>query len=95
MRCAIKYSYDKTFYEQTLEAWGEMQSIGEDPCYKENELNAENKVIFNAYKVAMDDAITNYETLHEDNEQEVEKFKDLCAGDVCLLLFSLLDEQEG
>lgn len=93
MRCALKYDDEIRFAEQKVEAWGELQSLAEEPSYKEAELSEEDFAIFTAYKMAMDDAIDNFEAYSETG-YDVDVFKRMCAGSICELLFSLLDEQE-
>lgn len=94
MRCALRYDEDQLFADQKVEAWGELQSLSEEPCYKETELNKANAKYFYAYKCGIDDAIGDFTCLIDEDEESVEHFKDLCAGSVCEMLFSLLDEQE-
>lgn len=92
MRCALRYDDETRFAEQKVSAWGELQSLAEEPSYKEAELSKENSAIFTAYKMAMDDAVDNYEACSEAG-YDVDVFKRMCAGSICELLFSLLDEQ--
>jgi hypothetical protein len=92
MRCSLKYNKEQHFNEQMVEAWGEMQSVNDEPSYKESDLNKENALYFRAYKLAMDSAIGLFGIIHEEEELR-EEFEAMCAGDICMLLFSLLDEQ--
>lgn len=93
MRCALMYDVNEFFSEQKVAAWGEMQSLTEEPSYKETDLDEKNALYFTAYKSAMDDAIINYNECL-DKDFVTEEFKKLCAGSICELLFSLIDEQE-
>ena len=36
MRCALSYDENKELMDQKVAAWGEMQSLEEDPVYKED-----------------------------------------------------------
>lgn len=36
MRCALSFDENKELMDQKVAAWGEMQSLEEDPVYKED-----------------------------------------------------------
>lgn len=93
MRCALKYDDELRFAEQKVSSWGELQSLAEEPSYKEAELSKGNAIAFMAYKMAMDDAIDNYEACSE-ADYDIDVFKRMCAGSICEMLFSILDEVE-
>lgn len=35
MRCALSFDEDKSLIDQKVSSWGEMQSMKEEPAYKE------------------------------------------------------------
>lgn len=103
MRCALKYDEEKDFSDQIVSAWGVMQSLNDDPCYKESDLNEENRKWFDAYKFGVDDSIHMLECYLEncdlfatdDIEDCVNEFKDICSAEICEMLYTLIDDQEG
>lgn len=101
MRCALKYDDEKMFGEQVVEAWGEMQSLNEQPIYKESELNKANALYFHGYKNAIDDAFNTLQFMIEeefdedtDRDDFLEAVKASLAAEICMNLFSILDGQE-
>lgn len=38
MRCALSFDEDKDLIDQKVAAWGEMQSLKEEPCYREEDI---------------------------------------------------------
>lgn len=97
MRCELKYDSELPFADQSVDAWGENQSVGKDePCYKESELNTSNYVFFTHYKQALDDAYGEFEAMFEceyESEITCREFKDRLSRALCLVLFSLIDSQ--
>lgn len=62
MRCALKFDEDKNLSEQMLSAWGEMQSLKEDPAYKEENIkDGKDRGFMEGYKAALDDVFNNLE----------------------------------
>ena len=60
MRCALSYDENKDLTDQKLSAWGEMQSLEEDPAYKEEDIKDEKeREYFFGYKMAVDDMCKN------------------------------------
>lgn len=51
MRCALNFDSEKDLVEQDLSAWGEYQSLSEEPSYKEIDIVSEReKNFFKGYK---------------------------------------------
>lgn len=97
MRCAIDFDENKPLMDQNIRAWGEMQSLDEEPAYKEEDItDKRDKDYLFGYKCAFDDAdsILNYfvaaELITEEQLEEIERH--MC-GYLCMMLFSILDEQ--
>ena len=95
MRCAISYDDEKHLMEQDVNAFSEMQSLQEAPAYREADITEEgDKEFFRGYKMAVDDLHKNIANLIEDEELTEEQGKELkryMDGDLCMLLFSILD----
>ena len=105
MRCAVDYDDEKMFMEQNINAWGEMQSLKEEPCYREEDIKDKlDKEFFRGYKLAMDNVYTalnnmgyycddaeNKNMCFNDFEEDLKRSLD---GDLCMVLFSILDNQE-
>lgn len=98
MRCALCVNENETLFDQEVSAWGEMQGMDEEPAYKESDIkDIEDKYFFMGFKMACDETIYDLELLLEDNEncaEIVDDFKSFIYGDVCMQLFSILDNQE-
>ena len=97
MRCALQYVSDKPLNEQSINAWGEMQSLKETPCYREEDIKDEKEQeYFKGYKMAVDDFCTILdnqvfdEVITEEQSDEIQKF---LPGELAMLLFSILDNQ--
>lgn len=97
MRCAIDFDENKPLMEQNVSAWGEMQSLKEEPSYKESDIKDEkDKEFFKGYKSALDDVcnvLDNFvmdERISEDNSLDIQQW---LAGELCMQLFSILDNQ--
>lgn len=99
MRCELKYDSELPFADQSVDAWGEYQQVEkDDPCYKETDLNTSNYVFFSHYKQALDDAYGEFEAMFEqeyESEITCREFKDRLSRALCLLLFSLIDDQDA
>lgn len=100
MRCALRYDPAEEFVNQTVSAWGEMQSLNEEPSYKETDLNRGNRTFFRGYKMAMDEAVASlrnalfdYTDEDTDDSEILQGFIENVTADICMALFSLLDEQ--
>ena len=98
MRCAIDFDENKLLMEQNVRAWGEMQSLKEEPNYREEDIRDERaKNFFQGYKMALDDVCAVLGCCVEDgtiSEEDSEEIQGLMGGDLCELLFSILDNQE-
>lgn len=99
MRCALSFDENKELTEQKLSAWGEMQSLEEDPGYKEEDIKDEKqKEYFFGYKMACDEFCKNLDNAVEDemiSEEASEHLQALMSGELAMQLFSILDYQEG
>lgn len=97
MRCALCWNEDKALADQSVSAWGELQSLKETPSYKEADIrDSGDRRYFHGYKAAIDDVVTDVEELKEGNEISDETYEWLMhvlAGKVAMLLFSILDSQ--
>lgn len=94
MRCDLDYDPEKMFSEQKVEAWGVMQSLTEEPCYREEDIKDPlNLLYFRGYKAAVDESIVALSEILFDDIGSIEEFKEWCAANICMLLFSILDEQ--
>ena len=98
MRCALSYDENKDLIDQKLSAWGEMQSLEEDPAYKEEDIKDEKeREYFLGYKTACDEICKDIDNLVEDemmSEEASEHIQTLMAGSLAMQLFSILDNQE-
>lgn len=97
MRCAVDFDESKPLYEQEVKAWGEMQSLNEEPSYKESDIKDEReKEFFKGYKFAFD-AVCNILGCLEDEEDLTGEQKDeieiRMSGELCMMLFSILDNE--
>ena len=98
MRCALSFDENKDLVEQKLSAWGEMQSLEEDPAYKEEDIKDEKqKECFIGYKMACDEFCKDLDGMVEDemiSEEASDHLQALIAGSLAMQLFSILDYQE-
>lgn len=98
MRCALSFDENKDLTEQKLSAWGEMQSLEEDPGYKEEDIKDEKqKEYFFGYKMACDEFCKNLDNAVEDemiSDEASEHLQALMSGELAMQLFSILDYQE-
>jgi len=98
MRCALSFDENKDLIEQNLAAWGEMQSLKDEPAYKEEEItDNEDKAFFRGVKMAMDAVIVDLENAVVDeiiSKDANEHLQSLIAGELAMHLFSILDNQE-
>ena len=98
MRCAISYDKELDFSQQKVKAWGEMQSLTEEPSYKEEDIEKEtDKAFFHGFKCGIDEAVHDLDMLVEDGELDEETRDTLVTyfeGEVVMNLFSILDRQE-
>lgn len=97
MRCAIKIDKNIALADQEVKAWGEMQSLEEEPVYKESDIEEEkDKKFFFGYKCSMDDTWAELDNLvfdEEITEEQASKVKERMKGSLCKVLFELLDSQ--
>lgn len=98
MRCALCFDEEKELIDQSLSAWGEMQSLDEDPCYKEEDIKDEkDSAFFRGVKAAMDSVCVDLDNAVEDemiSEEASEHLQLLMSGKLAMHLFSILDNQE-
>ncbi|MCR4739167.1 MAG: hypothetical protein K5886_02770 [Lachnospiraceae bacterium] len=98
MRCALSYDKNKDLIDQKLSAWGEMQSLEEDPAYKEEDIKDEKeREYFLGYKMACDEICKDIDNIVEDemmSEEASDHLQALMAGSIAMQLFSILDNQE-
>ena len=97
MRCALKWDEEKDLIDQKLSAWGEMQSLTEEPHYKEDDIkNEKDKEFFFGFKMAFDfvcnilDNMVSDEEITEEISEEIQKY---FPGELAMQLFSILDHQ--
>ena len=98
MRCALRFDENKELMDQKVAAWGEMQSLEEDPAYKEEDIKDEKeREYFLGYKMACDEICKDIDNLVEDemmSEEASDHLRALMAGSIAMHLFSILDNQE-
>lgn len=98
MRCALSYDKENDFSQQKISAWGEMQSLEEEPCYKEEDIESEtDRAYFHGFKCGIDEALHDIDMLVEDGNIEAEQKEELLpffTGELAMQLFSILDHQE-
>lgn len=98
MRCALSFDKNKDLVEQKLSAWGEMQSLEEEPAYKEEDIKDEKeKEYFAGYKMACDKFCMDLDNMVEDemiSKEASDHLQALMAGSLAMQLFSILDYQE-
>ena len=93
MRCALDFDENKPLFDQNVNAWGEMQSLSEEPSYREEDIKDDkDKEFFRGYKYACDE-ICNYLEDLDDNELSND-IQTCMAGNIAMQLFSILDNQE-
>lgn len=98
MRCALSFDENKMLIEQKVAAWGEMQSLRDDPSYKEEDIKGEMEAsFFRGVKHAMD-SVCNILDCLEDNgmisEEVFEEVQQMMAEEIAMQLFSILDYQD-
>lgn len=97
MRCAIDFDETKPLMEQNIRAWGEMQSTEEEPAYKEEDITDQrDKNYLFGYKCAFDDVDNELKNLVLEEiltEEQLKEIETYMCGDLCMMLFSILDEQ--
>ena len=97
MQCAIDFDENIPLAEQNVKAWGEMQSLDEEPAYKEEDIKDDNaKKFFLGYKCAMDDVCNSLDSLvsaGELKQKKADEIQKYMAGDLCMCLFSILDDE--
>ena len=98
MRCALSFDENKELMDQKVAAWGEMQSLEEDPAYKEEDIKDEKEAaFFRGVKMAMDSVCNDLSDLLEEEMMSEEADNELqarMAGELAMHLFSILDNQE-
>lgn len=98
MRCALSFDENKDLIYQKVAAWGEMQPLSEEPCYREEDIGGERQqAFFTGYKAAMSAVYNDIKLLAEDGEITENaslSLQRLMAGRIAMLLFSILDIQE-
>lgn len=98
MRCALSFDENKPLYEQEIAAWGEMQSLKDEPAYKESDIKDEQeKALFRGSKIMAEEVATTIEGMQEDgdiSEEAVEHIEACIQGELAMMLFSILDNQE-
>lgn len=97
MRCAIDFDENKPLMEQEVRTWGEMQSLEEEPGYKESDIkDVKDKMYFMGYKAALDDVCNVLDNFVVDGELDEETSFDIqrwLSGELCMNLFSILDNE--
>ena len=98
MRCALKFDENKDLTDQSLAAWGEMQSLNEEPAYKEEDIKSPaEKEYFYGIKSAFDTVCSWLGDLVEDetvSEEASDELQAYMTGELAMQLFSILDNQE-
>lgn len=97
MRCAIYFDESKPLAEQEVMAWGETQSLDEEPSYKESDIKDEaQEKRFEGYKTAFDDVCTDLDNLVSDgviSEYQSGEIQNRMCSDLGRTLFSILDNE--
>ena len=99
MRCALQYNEKKELAMQKVKAWGEMQSLEDEPSYKEEDLTEESRTWFHGFKCAIDYAINDlkYNMFMSEPcgfvQDEIDREVRILIGEVAMMLFVLIDEQ--
>lgn len=98
MRCAVDFDENIPLYDQEIKAWGELQSLTEEPGYRERDIKeVEDQEFFKGFKFAFDSVCNTLDNLAFDGtiktyqQEEIERFM---SGALCEMLFSILDNQE-
>ena len=98
MRCALQFDESKRFSHQEVKAWGEMQSLEEEPSYKESEIkDKEHQAFFRGAKAGFDSVACDLDTLLDDDEIDkdiVDDLKRSMTDELAMGLFTILDEQD-
>lgn len=98
MRCALKCDKETLFKDQSLCAWGEMQSLKEEPEYREEDIKDKRDIAyFYGFKSGLDEARIDLENLLEDGEVSEEAYsflRRLFEGELAMQLFIILDHQK-
>lgn len=98
MRCALSYDENKALIDQKVAAWSEMQSLKENPAYKEEEIrDKRDQEYLLGYKMAIDDVCDNLKLLVDEGEiteEASERLQRFMAANIAMQLFSILDNQE-
>lgn len=98
MRCALSFDEDKDLIDQKVAAWGEMQSLKEEPCYREEDIaDGRQRAGFAGYKAAVDDVCRDLDLLLEDGEITENaslSLQRLMAGSIAMQLSGILDSQD-
>lgn len=98
MRCALSYDEETNFQDQKVNAWGEMQSLDEEPEYREEEIENEvDRAYFSGFKAGIDEALHDIDMLIEDGEiteEQKEELMEYVTGELAMQLFSIIDHQE-
>ncbi len=97
MRCAMDFDENKKLSDQNVAAWGENQSLQEEPAYKEEDIkHEESKEFFRGYKMALDDMCKELEFEVGEgiiSNRQSDMTQALVCSDLCMLLFSILDNE--
>lgn len=98
MGCVLKFNENETLSDQNLSAWGLNQSTDEEPAYREEDIKSEkDRAWFKGYKEAYNEAIDTIENSAFDGdiaEKQAKALKEQFHGDICLMLYSIIDGQE-
>lgn len=97
MRCAVSYNENEPLTLQEVKAWSELQSLSEEPAYRESDIKDDKgKQFFYGYKCALDDLKTVLENLEFDGalkRKKKELILDWMDGNLFDALVSILDDQ--
>jgi hypothetical protein len=98
MRCALSFDENTALYEQKVKAWGELQSLDDEPAYKEDDIvNEYDKAFFRGVKTAFDyvcNELDEMVELGELAENTSHYIQSGMSGELCMHLFSIIDNQE-
>jgi hypothetical protein len=97
MRCALSFDENTALYEQKVKAWGELQSLDDEPAYKEEDIvDKEARVFFHGLKVAFETVANDLDDMVEDEEITEDASNKIQRGmcaELALHLFRIIDHQ--
>lgn len=97
MRCALDFDENLPLAKQNLRAWSEMQSLDDEPAYKETDIKDSNSKSFMfGYKSAMDDVCKVLDNFVEDGNlarNTSAEIQTWLSSELCMQLFTILDDE--